>query len=620
MMPFSLAALLGLVVLVFAVACGSDAGPSSTQTPMAVATRTASSVPSPSVSAEPLPLPAAQASLVIINGTIIDGSGADSVADGHVMIADGRISAVGRGQPAIPQGATVVDARGGTIMPGLVDTHVHVARGVFAGGDPSGIDPGGLIPWLNAGMTTLRDVATPPGAFPGVKQAADGQTAAHEAPRVVWAGPMVTAVGGYPFTVPRYALVGEDVASVEEARQVVTGLADGGAGIVKLGLEQGYYANQGWALLSLDVVRAITETAHARGLRVTAHVTSIDEVRLALDGGVDDLAHAPLEPIPEEIMQEMLMKGIGMATTATVWGVANASAQAAANAKRYADAGGVVSIGTDYGCCGQAAGLPPYLQEMEFLRGAGMTPMQLLVAATRNGAIMANVGREVGTLEAGKIADIIVVEGDPLADLQALNNVRVVIQGGVVVGGPLRQPRLSPGAAPPPGSPRPPLLPQASSRSITPSVRRTCLSARYRDFDLRVVGLAGGERLEGEVRPHQDARDRVRFERAAEANDLVRHRGDERDEDDPRQDAQPEVGVADGREHEDADDDDREQEARAAADVGGGVSLDRLRLPVGRRAPAHVWSCARRRGRRRCAGRPGAGRSRPCSRRSRRAG
>jgi imidazolonepropionase-like amidohydrolase len=249
---------------------------------------------------------------------------------------------------------------------------------------------------------------------------------------VVWAGPLVTAVGGYPFPVPRYASVGEDVASVDEARQLVTSLADGGAGVIKLGLEQGYYANLGWPLLSLDVVRAITETAHARGLRVTAHVTSVDEVRLALDGGVDDLAHAPLEPIPDEMMREMLNRRTSMATTATVWGVASASAQAAANAKRYADAGGIVSIGTDYGCCGQAAGLPPYLQEMEFLRGAGMTPMQLLVAATRSGAIMANVEQQVGTLEVGKIADIIVVNGDPLSDLQALNNVSVVVQGGAV--------------------------------------------------------------------------------------------------------------------------------------------------------------------------------------------
>jgi imidazolonepropionase-like amidohydrolase len=369
---------------------------------------------------------------VIVNGTIIDGTGTEPIPDGYVTVADGRISAVGGGQPTIAPGVTVVDAQGGIIMPGMIDTHVHVARGVFAGGGGM-IDPGGLMPWLAAGMTTLRDVGTPPGAFPTVKQAADGETAAHRAPRVVWAGPLVTAVGGYPFTVPRYAAVGEDVAGADEARQLVTTLADGGARIIKLGLERGYYADLGWPLLSLDAVRAITETAHARGMRVTAHVTSIDEVRLAIDGGVDDLAHAPLEPIPEAIMQEMLAKGMGMATTATVWGRSDVWSQAAANAKRYADAGGVVSIATDHGCCGQPPGLQPYRDEMQFLRGAGMTPMQLLVAATRSGAMMANVAGGVGTIEAGKIADIIVVNGDPLADLSALNNVSVVVQAGEVV-------------------------------------------------------------------------------------------------------------------------------------------------------------------------------------------
>jgi imidazolonepropionase-like amidohydrolase len=420
-----------LLGLLLGVACGGDGNgatdPTQTATPRPTARASASPSPSP-----PQPETPGPEVLIVLNGTLIDGTGASPVPNAYVVVEGDRIASIGTGEPPVSRGGTIINARRGTIMPGLIDTHVHVARGIFAGEDGT-IEPGGLLPWLSAGMTTLRDVATPSGAFPEVKRIADEQTTAHEAPRVVWAGPLVTAVGGYPFPVPRYAAVGEDVGSIDEARQVVTSLADGGAGVIKLGLEQGYYANLGWPLLSLDVVRAITETAHARGLRVTAHVTSVDEVRLALDGGVDDLAHAPLEPIPDEMMQEMLNRGTGMATTATVWGVASASVQAAANAKRYADAGGVVSVATDYGCCGQAAGLPPYLQEMQFLRGAGMTPMQLLVAATRSGAIMANVGQQVGTLEAGKIADIIVVDGDPLSELQALNHVSVVVQGGAVV-------------------------------------------------------------------------------------------------------------------------------------------------------------------------------------------
>jgi len=200
-----------------------------------------------------------------------------------------------------------------------------------------------------------------------------------------------------------------------------------------LGLEKGYYADEGWPIMPLEVVEAVTEAAQSRGLRVTAHVTSMDELRLALDGGVNDLAHAPLEPIPEATIQEMIEKGIGMATTATVWGGPGASAEAAANAKRYADAGGIVSIATDYGCCDQAPGLQPYLYEMEFLRGAGMTPMQLLVAATRNGAVLSNLAENLGTIEAGKIADIIVVNDNPLADIAALKDVAAVILEGRLV-------------------------------------------------------------------------------------------------------------------------------------------------------------------------------------------
>lgn len=433
---------LACCLTVIAAACGSAGEPMRTHSASAPRpTRTAAQdyrvLPQRIAEATPVPFPLLGhgQTLVVLNGRILDGTGADPIPEGHVVVADGRISSVGRGQPEIPEGATVIDARGGTIMPGLVDTHVHLTRRIVPR-NPSGslgIDPGGLLPWLTAGFTTLRDVGTAPIAFPPVKQFVDVQEISGQAPRVVWAGPMVTTIGGYPIPVPRYALVGEEVASAEEAHQVVIRLADGGAGVIKLGLEKGYYADEGWPIMPLEVVQAVVETAHSRGLRVTAHVTSMDELRLALDGGVDDLAHAPLEPIPDSMLQEMIEKRIGMATTATVWGGPGASAQAAANAERYADAGGIVSIATDFGCCDQVPGLQPYLYEMEFLHGAGMTPMQLIVAATRNGAILSNLGDDVGTIEVGKIADIIVVDGDPLADLQALNNARLVVHSGAVV-------------------------------------------------------------------------------------------------------------------------------------------------------------------------------------------
>jgi imidazolonepropionase-like amidohydrolase len=225
--------------------------------------------------------------------------------------------------------------------------------------------------------------------------------------------------------------VGEAISSPEEGAALVDRLADDGAKIIKLGLEKGYYEDLGWPVLTLEQVHAITAKAHERGLLVTAHVTGADEVRLALDGGVDNLAHSPLMPITEDVMQEMLSRQMGIVTTATVWGQLRDGA--AQNARRYADAGGIVSIGTDFGCCNQVAGIEPYLTEVRFLNQAGMTPMQIITAATRNGALLAGLGDETGTIEAGKRADIIILDGDPLQDLDALRNVRTVVLAGSVV-------------------------------------------------------------------------------------------------------------------------------------------------------------------------------------------
>jgi len=429
-----LALILGAVVL----ACGTSDTPLPTRTPSPSPSATRASQVTPQASQPPppleIPLAGRGITLLIKNGTLIDGTGADRRPNAYVLVKDGRIVALGNGDIEPPTEAEVIDVGGGTIMPGLIDTHVHITRRLLPRSESGGntIDQDGLLPWLEEGITTLREVGTARIVFPSVRIFADGLRINNRAPRVVWAGPMVTAPGGYPIPVG-FDYVAQEVASVDEARSVVNTLADGGAGVIKLGLEQGYHSNEGWPLLSLDQVMAIAETAHARGLRVTAHVTSLDEVQLALDGGVDDLAHAPLEPIPDELMQKMLGRGMGMATTATVWG--DGGEEAAANAKRYADAGGIVSVATDFGCggCSQPPGIASYLREIEFLAQSGMSPMQLLVAATRAGAILSGVDDEVGTIEAGKVADIIIVDGDPLVDIKALRNVSVVIQGGKIV-------------------------------------------------------------------------------------------------------------------------------------------------------------------------------------------
>ncbi|MCH7485338.1 MAG: amidohydrolase family protein, partial [Chloroflexi bacterium] len=102
-------------------------------------------------------------------------------------------------------------------------------------------------------------------------------------------------------------------------------------------------------------------------------------------------------------------------------------------AVRYAEAGGIVALGTDWGCCDQIPGAAAYLAEAGFLAGHGYPAADLVVAATRNAAIVSNAGDTTGTLEPGKLADIIIVDGEPDVDISALGLVDVVILGGLVV-------------------------------------------------------------------------------------------------------------------------------------------------------------------------------------------
>lgn len=432
------------------VGCGGSTTPSkttfgSTATPRAANAVTATRTAAPRTPRSFLPeVPPSQTPefvldthpIAILNGSLIDGTGAPPLPEAWVLLKDGRIQSVGSGGGTIPEhsGYTEIDAAGRTIMPGLVDAHVHISRQVLQVQPDLSTDVSGdsLLPFLRAGFTKMRDVGTATLIFTSMNTLVAGFWRNNKAPDIAWAGPIITTVGGYPISNSRYAAGGQEIISAEEGVGLVDQLADHSARVVKLGIEKGYYADEGWPLLSLEEISAMCDRAHARGLLVTAHVTSLDEVRLAIDGGVDDLAHTPLERMPDELIQEMVEKKRGIVTTATIWEPTHAET-AASNAKRFADAGGRVAIGTDFGCCGQVAGIGDYLREMQYLQSAGMTTKQLLTAATSGGAALANAGDETGTIVRDKQADVIIVDGDPRADLLALNHVSTVISGGRLV-------------------------------------------------------------------------------------------------------------------------------------------------------------------------------------------
>lgn len=373
---------------------------------------------------------AERSAIVVFNGTLWDGTGSGPIPDAAVVIEDGRIRAAGpRVQIEIPDGAQRVDAAGGTIMPGVIDAHVHVMASLAAGNDV-------LTPWLLSGVTTIQDAGV--AAAGGVEQTRNLlATVPARSPRVQLAGPIITAPDGYPEH-RVYATLAREVADAGQARAAVQELTDHEAvDVIKVAIERGFdadYGDAGWPALSEDEVAAIVDEAHARGRPVYAHLTGPEELRVAAEAGVDVDAHAPVTPALDDALLVAVRANMTMITTIGCWMAERDgySQVAAANAARYYQLGGRLAIGTDFPFA--PASMP--LTEFQYLSDAGVPNQDILLAATRNAAVAIGRSDELGTLEPGKIADLIVVDGDPLADWRAMANVPVVILAGDVVKAP----------------------------------------------------------------------------------------------------------------------------------------------------------------------------------------
>jgi len=361
------------------------------------------------------------AKLAIINGTLIDGTGAAAVRNAVLAIGrDGKIVAVGRrGDAPIPKETTVIDVEGATILPGFINAHVHDAYSAT-----------NLEAWAAAGVTTVRDEAI---NRQGVTLAdliarRNGEWNQPQHARLVSAGWMITAPGGYG----RLA-----VASAAEARQRVAEELDAGADLIKVAVEDGIAGRTDLPVLSTEALAAAVAAAHEHGKRVSAHVTDARFLQTVVAAGVDDAAHATWDSASVDLLREMISRRIAMVPTLTVFDAYNSLTGAQANVRRFIALGGEVALGSDYTDIPQndfphfELGMP--MHEIECMAGAGLTAMQIIVAATRNAARVCGLGEELGTLEVGKTADVLVVEGDPLRNLAALTNVRLVIHLGEII-------------------------------------------------------------------------------------------------------------------------------------------------------------------------------------------
>jgi enamidase len=374
------------------------------------------------------PVGSSTRAVLVWNGSLFDGTGRDPVANGAVLIEDGRVAAAGRfDDMSVPDDAVRIDAHGGTIMPGVIDAHVHITTELLAGIDV-------LSPWLSTGVTTLQDLGVPDHGVTRTRGLL--ATVPARPPRVQLAGPMITAVGGYPMARP-YAGIAHQVANAGEARATVGELIDEEhVSLVKIAVERGYdadYYDPGWPVLSPDEIAAITEEAHRRGKLVAAHVTGPEELRVASEAGVDIASHAPITPAPDDVLREAADRGMIMISTANAWTEEKQqyAVTAAANAARFHELGGRLAIGTDYPFA--PASMP--LVEFDWLSKAGMSARDIMFAATHESSAAIGRSADLGTLEPGKIADLVVVQGDPLADWHAMQNVTLVLLDGQTVFG-----------------------------------------------------------------------------------------------------------------------------------------------------------------------------------------
>ncbi len=360
--------------------------------------------------------PAAGTPLALVGGTLIDGRGGAPVPGVTVVLRGGRIEAVGPvAEVVLAPDVRPLDVSGAFVLPGLINTHVH-----------NTLTAGNLETWAQAGVTTVRDV--------GAREASTAVFAYRERaasepryPRIIAAGPLVTVPGGYPIAYWGFPALA--VTSPENARQEIERLADEGADFIKIALEP--TSNDApIPMLSPEEVRAITETAHRRGLTVSAHVTLAQPMEMVVDAGIDDAAHVAADAMSDALIQKMVARGVSLVPTLEA--MRGWAASAGDNVRRFAAAGGLIALGNDSGYLENCqVGLPQ--RELSLLHANGLSTMQVLLAATRDAARVCRRADTLGTIEVGKAADILVVRRSPLDDLNALAEVRLVIHAGVVI-------------------------------------------------------------------------------------------------------------------------------------------------------------------------------------------
>jgi imidazolonepropionase-like amidohydrolase len=374
-----------------------------------------------------------------------------------VLVDGGRIAGVEPGAAPAPDGCQVLDVPGGTVLPGLVDAHVHLCADGTDGtldriGEPSAdammaVIEQSLRRHLAAGVTTVRDLGDRRFAVLDWRSSARSRGGVY--PAVVAAGPPITSVGGH------CANMGGEAAGADQLRAAVRERADRGADLVKIMTSGGFQTTGTQVMLcqfTLDEVRAVVEAAHAAGLPVTAHAHGLPAVHMAMAAGADGIEHCSFltdtgPSQSEQDLARLAQAGTAVCPTLGQAGPLVPSPNAAALLARLGmtpgqvvemgkrrvgqmHAAGVrVVSGSDGGiAAAKRHGLLPV--SVAFLVDGGVSTAAALASATALAAAACGLGDKKGRLRAGHDADLLVVDGDPVADIGALARPVAVFAGG----------------------------------------------------------------------------------------------------------------------------------------------------------------------------------------------
>jgi imidazolonepropionase-like amidohydrolase len=403
---------------------------------------------------------------ILTGATLIDGTGASPVPNSAVLIDDvGRIVEVGS-QHSItaPPQAEVINVSGLTVLPGLIDGHDHLASHGYSLSSRWGLDEpqstthmrtaSVLRQTLATGYTTVRDAA---GLDAGFKLAIDQGLIA--GPRVQLSLSIISPIGGigdrispsgHVCCMPPSPNVPSGVANgVQEVRHVVRTMVRAGADVIKCATTGGASSRPGHGpkdrAFNRDEMEALVDEAHTLGRRVMCHALGGPGLRMAIEAGVDSIEHGCYLDEDPELIPMMAEKGVFFVPTLTVY-VFHRERSAPhvqergrilkshhiESIQRALQAGVPIIAGTDAG--GHEHGINA--RELQYLVEAGLSPMQALQAGTGWAAACLGMENEIGTLESGKWADLVAVEGDPLEDitvLQQQDRLRLVLKGGTRV-------------------------------------------------------------------------------------------------------------------------------------------------------------------------------------------